>query len=62
MKSLQEEFGMSILFITHDLGVVAEICDQVAVMYMGHIVESSSADEIFYNPCHPYTKDFLIHS
>ena len=59
MKSLQEEFGMSILFITHDLGVVAEICDQVAVMYMGNIVENSSADEIFYNPCHPYTKGLL---
>lgn len=59
MKSLQAEFGMSILFITHDLGVVAEMCDDVAVMYLGKIVEQSSADDIFYKPLHPYTKGLL---
>ena len=50
---------MSILFITHDLGVVAEMCDDVAVMYLGKIVEQASADDIFYKPLHPYTKGLL---
>jgi len=59
MQNLQKEFGMAILFITHDLGVVAEMCDDVAVMYLGKIVEKGSADEIFYNPLHPYTKGLL---
>ena len=59
MQNLQKEFGMAILFITHDLGVVAEMCDEVAVMYLGRIVEKGSADEIFYNPLHPYTKGLL---
>jgi oligopeptide/dipeptide ABC transporter ATP-binding protein len=55
MKSLQEQFAMSILIITHNLGVVADMADRVAVMYMGKIVESGPAREIFHNPLHPYT-------
>ena len=55
MKSLQEEFGMSILMITHDLGVIAEMADDVAVMYMGRVVESGDARTIFKRPLHPYT-------
>lgn len=59
MNELQEELGMSILFITHDLGVVAEMCDEVAVMYLGKIVESGTAIEVFRNPHHPYTQGLL---
>ena len=59
MKSLQKEFGMSILFITHDLGTVANMCDNVAVMYLGEIVEFGSVRQIFHNPQHPYTKGLL---
>lgn len=59
MKSLQQEFGMSILFITHDLGTVANMCDNVAVMYLGQIVEYGSVRQIFHNPCHPYTRGLL---
>ena len=59
MRSLQEQYDMSILFITHDLGVVAEIADDVAVMYLGKIVEYSDADTVFNNPKHPYTKALL---
>lgn len=59
MKDLQKKTGMAIIFITHNLGVVAEICDKVSVMYAGHIVEQGSVDEIFYNPNHPYTKGLL---
>jgi peptide/nickel transport system ATP-binding protein len=55
MKSLQEEFGMAILMITHNLGVVAELCSRVAVMYMGKIVETGDARTIFHRPLHPYT-------
>ena len=55
MKSLQEEFGMAILMITHNLGVIAEMSDRVAVMYMGKIVESGDARTIFHRPLHPYT-------
>jgi len=55
MKSLQEEFHTSILIITHNLGVVAEMADRVAVMYMGKIVESGDARTIFHHPLHPYT-------
>jgi oligopeptide/dipeptide ABC transporter ATP-binding protein len=54
MKSLQDEFGMAILIITHNLGVVAEMSDRVAVMYMGKIVESGDARTIFHRPLHPY--------
>jgi len=56
---LQKEFGMSILFITHDLGTVANMCDNVAVMYLGEIVEYGSVRQIFHNPQHPYTKGLL---
>lgn len=55
LKSVQKKMGTSIIFITHDLGVVASIADRVAVMYAGKIVEIGTADEIFYNPKHPYT-------
>ena len=55
MKSLQDQFQMSILIITHNLGVVAEMADHVAVMYMGKIVESGPAKTIFHKPFHPYT-------
>ena len=59
LKSLQEELGMAIIFITHNFGVVADIADRVAVMYLGRIVETGSVDDIFYNPQHPYTRALL---
>ena len=59
MNSLQRELGMAIIMITHDLGVVAQMCDEVIVMYAGSICEQGSAEEIFYNPCHEYTKGLL---
>jgi len=59
MKKLQDETGTSILFITHDLGVVYQIADEVVVMYRGHIVEKASAQELFRDPRHPYTKALL---
>ncbi|KAB8030939.1 ABC transporter ATP-binding protein [Fluviispira multicolorata] len=59
MNNLQKENGMSTILITHDLGVVAETCDDVAVMYAGKIVEKSSAKELFTNPKHPYTIGLL---
>jgi len=59
MKNLQKEFGMAILLVTHDLGIIAEMCDEVAVMYLGKIVEHASVREIFNNPKHPYTKGLL---
>ena len=59
MKSLQKELGMAIIMITHDLGVVAQICDEVIVMYAGGICEQGTADEIFYNPRHEYTKGLM---
>ena len=55
IKKLQAERKMSVIFITHNLGVVAEVCDKVSVMYAGKIVEQGSVDDIFYNPSHPYT-------
>lgn len=55
LKRLQEEFGMGIIFITHDLGVVAEVCDRVNIMYAGQIMESGPVGEIFHNSQHPYT-------
>jgi oligopeptide/dipeptide ABC transporter ATP-binding protein len=55
LKELQDELDMSILFITHDLGVVAETCDKVAVMYGGRVVEHGKAETIFHDPAHPYT-------
>ena len=59
MQSLQKELGMAIIMITHDLGVVAQMCDEVIVMYAGSICEQGTADEIFYNPRHEYTKGLL---
>ena len=59
MQSLQKELGMAILFITHDLGTVAKMCDRVAVMYLGKIVETGTAKEIYKNPQHPYTKGLM---
>ena len=59
MKSLQAELGMAIIMITHDLGVVAQLCDEVIVMYAGSICEQGTADEIFYHPRHEYTKGLL---
>lgn len=58
-KELQQKTGVSILFITHDLGVVAKMADRVGVMYAGRIVESGSVQDIFYHPQHPYTKGLL---
>ena len=59
MQQLQKELGMAIIMITHDLGVVAQMCDEVIVMYAGSICEQGSADEIFYNPKHEYTKGLM---
>ncbi|KAA1042588.1 ABC transporter ATP-binding protein [Macrococcus equipercicus] len=59
MKDLQKKIDTSIIFITHDLGVVANVADRVAVMYGGQIVETGTVDEIFYNPKHPYTWGLL---
>lgn len=59
MKELQQKIETSIIFITHDLGVVAGMADRVAVMYAGQIIEYGSVDEIFYNPQHPYTWGLL---
>jgi oligopeptide transport system ATP-binding protein len=59
MQSLQKELGMAIIMITHDLGVVAQMCDEVIVMYAGSICEQGTADEIFYNPKHEYTKGLM---
>ena len=59
MRDLQQETGMAMLFITHDLGVVAEVCDDVAVMYGGRIVEYADVFELFDYPKHPYTKRLL---
>ena len=59
MKELQAKIETSIIFITHDLGVVAGMADRVAVMYAGQIVEYGTVDEIFYNPKHPYTWGLL---
>ncbi|MGG3093007.1 ABC transporter ATP-binding protein [Bacillus safensis] len=59
MKEIQQKVDTSIIFITHDLGVVANVADRVAVMYAGQIVETGTVDEIFYNPKHPYTWGLL---
>jgi oligopeptide/dipeptide ABC transporter ATP-binding protein len=59
MRDLQAEYGMAIMFITHDLGVVAEIADDVAVMYLGRVVEKTDADTLFNAPKHPYTQSLL---
>ncbi len=59
MKELQDEFGMAVMYITHDLGVIAEIADIVNVMYLGRVVERASTIELFKNPLHPYTQRLL---
>ncbi len=59
MRSLQDELGMAIMYITHNLGVIAEMADEVAVMYMGKIVEQSDVKTIFFEPLHPYTCGLL---
>jgi oligopeptide transport system ATP-binding protein len=59
MKELQKKLGMAIILITHDLGVVAEMCDDIIVMYAGQISERGTSDDIFYNPKHEYTKGLL---
>ena len=59
VKDLQKEEGMSVIWITHDLGVVAELCDRVAVMYAGYIVETGTANDIFFKPKHRYTSALL---
>ena len=59
MKNLQKKTKMGIIFITHNLGVVADICDKVSVMYAGKIVEQGPVDDIFYEPAHPYTVGLL---
>lgn len=59
LKDLKTKINMGIIFITHDLGVIADICDKVAVMYAGNIIETGSIDEIFYEPKHPYTWGLL---
>jgi peptide/nickel transport system ATP-binding protein len=55
MKNLKEKFGTSMILITHDLGIVAQNCDKVAIMYAGSIVEFASKEKLYTNPCHPYT-------
>jgi oligopeptide/dipeptide ABC transporter ATP-binding protein len=59
MKSLKAKFKTSILLITHDLGIIAELCNRVAVMYSGNIVEYAPAEDLFKNPRHPYTKGLI---
>ncbi len=59
LRDLQQQRGMAIMLITHNLGVVAEMCDDVVVMYLGRVVEEGSVDDIFHNPKHPYTKALL---
>jgi peptide/nickel transport system permease protein len=59
LRKLQSELGMAMIFVTHDLGVVADICDRVAVMYAGQIVEQGKVHELFANPKHPYTRALL---
>ena len=59
LRHLQEEYGMAIMLITHDLGVVAEMADDVVVMYLGRVVEHAPVDELFHAPKHPYTQALL---
>lgn len=59
LKKIQREFGMSIVFVTHNLHIVAKFCDEMAIMYAGRIVESGPVSEIFRNPVHPYTRGLL---
>jgi peptide/nickel transport system ATP-binding protein len=59
MRELQDEFGMAIMYITHNMGVIAEMAEEVAVMYMGKVVEQTDVKSIFLNPLHPYTQGLL---
>jgi oligopeptide transport system ATP-binding protein len=59
MKELQKKMGMAIIMVTHDLGVIATMCDEIIVMYGGRVCERGTADDIFYRPCHEYTKGLL---
>ncbi len=59
IRKMNEKTGTSVIFITHDLGVVSELCDTVIVMYTGHIVEQAPAEELFGEPKHPYTQGLL---
>ena len=59
MQELQKKLGMAIIMITHDLGVIASLCDEVIVMYAGSVCERGTADAIFYRPAHEYTKGLL---
>ena len=59
MQSLQKKLGMAIIMVTHDLGVIAEMCDEIVVMYGGRFCERGTADEVFYNPRHEYTRGLL---
>jgi len=59
LQQMQEQFGMALMLITHDLGVVAETCDEVVVMYLGEVVEQAPVDELFHDPKHPYTQALL---
>jgi peptide/nickel transport system ATP-binding protein len=60
LRELQREFGMSVIFVTHDIGVATEICDRVAVMYAGQIVETGSVSQIVKSPVHPYPRGLLV--
>jgi peptide/nickel transport system ATP-binding protein len=59
LRELQRELGMAVIFVTHNLGVAAEICDRVAVMYAGRVVETGTISQIVKTPAHPYTKGLL---
>ena len=59
LRNLQQEHQTSIIFITHDLGVIAQLADDVVVMYLGKVMESGPVDQIFHNPQHPYTRALL---
>jgi oligopeptide/dipeptide ABC transporter ATP-binding protein len=59
LKDLQAETGLSIIFITHDFGIVAKMCDRVAVMYAGRVVENADVRDLFNNPSHPYTEALI---
>ena len=61
MQDLQKRMGMAIIMVTHDLGVIADMCDEIIVMYGGRVCERGTADDIFYRPHHEYTKG-LLHS
>lgn len=60
LKEMQREYGLALLLVTHDLGLVAETCDRVAVMYAGRIVETGSVERVFENPAHPYTEALMM--